>query len=122
MVSVQNSLNIARTGLQSQETLLAVTTQNIASQGVDGFKRQYVVNYDLPYTDYGSLGVNTSSATMDTTGIQIGSGVQTASIYRVFSQGEAIQTGRSLDVMIDGDGFFSVILPNGTNAYTRVGS
>jgi flagellar basal-body rod protein FlgG len=123
MASIQNALNIARTGLQSQEALLAIKTQNIASQGVDAFKRQYLIMYDLPYVDYGSLGVNTSkSGSIDTTGIQIGTGVQAAAVYRVFSQGEAIQTGRSLDVMIDGDGFFLVNLPDGTTAYTRVGS
>ena len=123
MVSVQNALNIARTGLQSQEALLAIKTQNIASQSVDGFKRQYLVMYDLPYVDYGSVGVNTSkNSTMDTTGIQIGTGVQSAAAYRIFSQGEAIQTGRSLDTMIDGDGFFMVILPDNTYAYTRVGT
>lgn len=123
MASVQNALNIARTGLQSQEALLAVKTQNIASQGVDAFKRQYLVMYDLPYVDYGNLGVNTSkSGSIDTTGIQIGTGVQAAAIYRIFSQGEAIQTGRSLDVMIDGDGFFMVTMPDGTVGYTRVGS
>ncbi len=123
MASIQNALNIARTGLQSQEALLAIKTQNIASQGVDGFKRQYLVMYDLPYIDYGALGVSTSkSGSIDTTGIQIGTGVQAAAVYRVFSQGEAIQTGRSLDVMIDGDGFFMVTLPDGTVGYTRVGS
>lgn len=123
MASIQNALNIARTGLQSQEALLAIKTQNIASQGVDAFKRQYLVMYDLPYVDYGSLGVTTSkSGSVDTTGIQIGTGVQAAAVYRVFSQGEPIQTGRSLDVMIDGDGFFLVNLPDGTTAYTRVGS
>ena len=123
MASIQNALNIARTGLQSQESLLAIKTQNIASQGVDAFKRQYLIMYDLPYVDYGSLGVTTSkSGSVDTTGIQIGTGVQAAAVYRVFSQGEAIQTGRSLDVMIDGDGFFLVNLPDGTTAYTRVGS
>ncbi len=123
MPSIQNALNIARTGLQSQEALLAVKTQNIASQGVDAFKRQYLVMYDLPYTDYGNVGVNTSkSGSIDTTGIQIGTGVQAAAVYRVFSQGEAIQTGRSLDVMIDGDGFLMVTMPDGTIGYTRVGS
>lgn len=122
-VSVQDSLNIARTGLQAQEALLAVKTQNIASQNVDGFKRQYLIMYDLPYIDHGSVGVSTSqNDTTDTTGVQIGTGVQAAAIYRVFSQGEAIQTGRSLDVMIDGDGFFMVTLPDGTTGYTRVGS
>lgn len=123
VVSVQDSLNIARTGLQAQEALLAVKTQNIASQNVDGFKRQYLIMYDLPYIDHGSVGVATSqSGTTDTTGVQIGTGVQAAAIYRIFSPGEYIQTGRSLDVMIDGDGFFMVTLPDGTTGYTRVGS
>ncbi|MCE2716246.1 MAG: flagellar basal-body rod protein FlgG [Pseudomonadota bacterium] len=122
-VSVQDSLNIARTGLQAQEALLAIKTQNIASQNVDGFKRQYLIMYDLPYIDHGAVGVATSqNGTTDTTGVQIGTGVQAAAVYRVFSQGEAIQTGRSLDVMIDGDGFFMVTLPDGTTGYTRVGS
>ena len=70
MASIQNALNIARTGLQSQEALLSVKTQNIASQGVDAFKRQYLIMYDLPYIDYGTLGVSTSkTGSIDTTGI-----------------------------------------------------
>ncbi len=120
--SINNAFNIARTGLQSQEALLAIKTQNISAQGVDAYKRQYAVMYDLAYSDYAGVGVNTSQSTVNPTGVQIGTGVQMAAVYRVFSQGEALQTGRSLDTMIDGDGFYAVTLPEGGTAYTRVGS
>ncbi len=121
--SISNALGVARTGLHLQETALAIKSFNIASQGVDAFKRMYIVATDLPYTDYGFVGTPTSPAdTISPTGIQIGMGVQSAGTYRIFSMGDPIQTNNPLDVMIEGDGFFEVELPDGTVAYSRVGS
>jgi flagellar basal-body rod protein FlgG len=122
-MSIVRAFHITRTGLQLQETNLSVKSQNIAAQGVDGYKRQYLVATDLPYQDFGNVGTNTSdSGTISPTGLQVGLGVQPAGIYRVFTAGDPINTGNSLDVMIEGDGFFQVILPDGTIAYTRVGA
>jgi flagellar basal-body rod protein FlgG len=121
--SMNHAFNIAKTGLQLQELHLAVKSQNIASQGVDTFKRQYLVSSDLPYQDFGNVGVRTSdNNTISPTGLQVGTGVQAGSIYRVWTQGDPTNTGRSLDVLIDGEGFFQVAMPDGTTAYTRVGA
>lgn len=122
MSSILRVLHVARTGLQLQERNLSVKTQNIAAQGVDGYKRQYLVATDLPYQDFGNVGASTSDAgTIAPTGLQLGLGVQASGIYRMFTQGDPIHTGNSLDVMIEGDGFFQVAMPDGTTAYTRVG-
>lgn len=122
-MSITTAFHATRTGLQVQETLLATKAGNIASQAVDGYKKRYCVSYDLPYQDHGSVGATTSDAgTISPTGIQLGSGVQIAATYSVFTQGDPIHTDNQYDVMIDGDGFFEVTLPDGSTAYTRVGA
>lgn len=122
-MSINTAFHATRTGLQVQETLLATKAGNIASQAVDGFKKRYCVAYDLPYQDHGSVGATTSDAgTVSPTGIQLGSGVQIAATYSVFTQGDRIQTDNPYDVMIEGEGFFEVTLPDGSTAYTRVGA
>lgn len=122
-MSIATAFHATRTGLQVQETLLATKATNIASQSVDGYKKRYCVTYDLPYQDHGSVGAKTSDAdTVSPTGIQLGSGVQVAATYSVFTQGDRIHTDNALDIMVEGDGFFEVTLPDGTTAYTRVGA
>lgn len=122
-MSINTAFHATRTGLQVQETLLATKAGNIASQAADGYKKRYCVSYDLPYQDSGGVGASTSdTGTISPTGIQLGSGVQVAAIYAVFTQGDPIQTNNPLDIMIDGDGFIEVTLPDGTTAYTRVGA
>lgn len=124
MASISTAFHITKTGMQVQEMNLAVRAQNIAAQGADGYKRQYLVAFDLPYQDDGFVGSNTTDSgnNLSLTGIQVGSGVETAGIYRVFTEGERIQTGEALDLLIEGDGFYEILLPDGTFAYTRVGS
>jgi flagellar basal-body rod protein FlgG len=118
-----NAFHIARSGLQMAEMNLAVKTMNIAGQGADAFKKQYLIIFDLPYRDESGVGTATSAnSTVNPTGTQIGLGVQSGGTYRDFSQGESIKTDNSLDVLIDGDGFFEVQMPDGSLAYTRVGA
>lgn len=122
-MSIYNALNIARTGLQVTEVSLNTKTQNIAASGADAYKKQYHVTSDLPYLDKSGVGTTTSTlGTINPTGTQIGMGVQTVGIYRDFSQGEHQNTGNPLDVLIDGEGFFIVTLPNGLQGFTRLGA
>lgn len=122
-MTIAVAFHATRTGLQVQETLLATKATNIASQAVDGYKKRYCVAYDLPYQDHGNVGATTSDAgTVSPTGIQLGSGVLIAATYSVFTPGDRIQTDNPFDVMIEGDGFIEVLLPDGTIAYTRVGA
>lgn len=123
MGGIDNAFHVARTGLQMAEKNLGVKAMNIAGQNADGYKKQYMLTLDLPYLDQGGVGTATSNNnTIAPTGTQIGLGVQSGGIYRDFSQGEMIQTSNYLDLMIDGDGFFEVTLPDGTTGYTRVGA
>jgi flagellar basal-body rod protein FlgG len=122
-MTINNALHVARTGLQMAEQNLGVKAMNIAGQNADGYKKQYMITLDLAYVDQGGVGTSTSNNnTIAPTGTQIGLGVQSGGIYRDFSQGESVQTNNFLDVMIDGDGFFEVMLPDGTTGYTRVGA
>jgi flagellar basal-body rod protein FlgG len=67
-------------------------------------------------------GAPTSQTTINPTGIQVGLGVKTASVQKLFTQGDLSSTNNQLDVAIEGDGFFQVTRPDGTIAYTRTGS
>ena len=56
------------------------------------------------------------------TGVQVGHGVRFAATSRVFYQGDRVNTSGSLDLAVDGDGFFAVQKPGGETVYTRDGS
>jgi len=56
------------------------------------------------------------------TGVQVGGGVKTGSVYRITEQGNMTATGGKFDVAITGRGFFQVMMPDGTIAYTRAGN
>ncbi|MBX3457771.1 MAG: flagellar basal-body rod protein FlgG [Candidatus Paracaedibacteraceae bacterium] len=118
-MSLTNAMNIAKTGLHLQETNIAVKSQNLAAQGVDSFKRQYLVAQDLGYQDKTLAGAQTSANTTSTIGLAIGLGVMPAGIYRSFDIGDPVSTGERLDIMISGDGFYQVLMPDGTFGYTR---
>lgn len=121
MSGLISALNIAKTGLYLNETSTAIESQNLSSQGVTGYKRQYPVAQDLGYSDVSQAGSSTSGATLSTVGIPVGLGVKMAGIYRSFSQGEPIMTENPLDIMINGNGFFQIQMPDGSTGYTRAG-
>jgi flagellar basal-body rod protein FlgG len=117
------SLDIASTGMQAQQTNVDVISNNLANMTTTGFKRRRVEFQDLIYQNLRRVGSNTSdSGTIVPAGAQVGLGVRTAAIYRINEQGTLQQTSNSLDVAIQGNGYFQVTLPNGDTAYTRDGS
>jgi flagellar basal-body rod protein FlgG len=77
---------------------------------------------DLLYQNVRQPGAQSSQQTKLPSGLQIGTGVRTVATERIFTQGNPQQTGNSKDVMVNGSGFFPVLLPDGTQAYTRDGS
>lgn len=117
------ALNVAATGLNLFDTMISVTANNISGQGVIAFKSQFLVASDLPYETYSTDpgAINDASGTIRPAGLQIGMGVKPVGTYRVFTRGDLISTGRPLDLAIDGQGFFKVLLSDGTSAYTRAG-
>jgi flagellar basal-body rod protein FlgG len=116
------SLFIAKTGLEAQQTQMDVITSNLANVNTNGFKRSRVVFEDLLYQNVRQPGAQSSQQTTLPSGLQIGTGVRAVATERLFTQGNPLQTGNSKDIMINGSGFFQVLLPDGTPAYTRDGS
>jgi flagellar basal-body rod protein FlgG len=116
-----NSLWIAKTGMEAQQMQLDVISHNLANTSTNGFKRANAVFEDLMYQNLRQAGANTSETSQLPTGLQIGLGVRTVATSRNFTQGNLQQSGNSLDVAIQGNGFFQVNLPDGTIAYTRDG-
>ncbi|MBK7590184.1 MAG: flagellar basal-body rod protein FlgG [Betaproteobacteria bacterium] len=116
------SLSIAKTGLDAQQTQLDVISNNLANVSTSGFKRSRAVFEDLLYQTIRQPGAQSSQQTQLPTGLQLGTGVRPVATERLFTQGNLQQTGNSLDVAINGQGFFQVSLPDGTVAYTRDGS
>lgn len=116
------SLDIAKTGLEAQQTQLDAITHNLANVGTNGYKRSRAVFEDLMYQNLRQAGGPTTQETQLPTGLQLGSGVRAVATSRNFSQGALTQTGNQLDLAINGQGFFQVQMPDGSTAYTRDGS
>jgi flagellar basal-body rod protein FlgG len=116
------SLWISKTGLDAQQTQMDVIANNLANVSTSGFKRSRAVFEDLLYQNIRQPGAQSSQQTQLPSGLQLGTGVRPVATERIFSQGNLQQTGNDKDVAIQGAGFFQVLLPDGTTAYTRDGS
>ena len=116
------SLWISKTGLDAQQTQMDVIANNLANVGTNGFKRSRAVFEDLLYQTLRQPGSQSSQQTQLPSGLQLGTGVRPVTTERIFTQGNLQQTGNSKDVAIQGQGFFQVLRPDGSTAYTRDGS
>jgi flagellar basal-body rod protein FlgG len=117
------ALNIAATGMLAQQLNVEVISNNIANMNTTAYKRQRAEFQDLLYQDERRVGSTSSdSGTIVPSGIQLGLGVRTAAVYRMTGQGQIVTTENSLDLAIQGKGYFQVELPSGETAYTRAGS
>ncbi len=117
------SLSIAATGMLAQQTNIDVIANNISNLNTTGFKRQRPEFQDLLYQSLRRVGSASSDAgTIVPSGVQLGVGVKTASVYRITEQGNLVSTGNTLDLAIQGRGYFHIQLPSGDDAYSRAGS
>ncbi len=117
------SLDIAGTGMLAQQTNVEVISNNMANMTTTGFKRRRAEFQDLIYQNLRRVGSDSSdSGTVVPSGAQVGLGVKTAAIYRINEQGNLQQTSNTLDLAIQGNGYFQVTLPTGETAYTRDGT
>ncbi|MBK6909232.1 MAG: flagellar basal-body rod protein FlgG [Rhodocyclaceae bacterium] len=116
------SLWIAKTGLDAQQTNLDVISNNLANVSTNGYKRQRAVFEDLLYQTLRQPGAQSSQQTQIPSGLTLGTGARTISTERVFTQGNLQRTDNSLDLSINGNGFFQIQMPDGTLAYTRDGA
>ncbi len=116
------SLWIAKTGMEAQQTQMDVISNNLANVSTNGFKRSRAVFEDLIYQNLRQPGAQSSQQTQIPSGFQLGTGVRPIATERLHTQGNLQQTSNQLDVAIQGAGFFQILQPDGTTAYTRDGS
>ena len=116
------ALYSAASGMSAQQVKMDNIANNLANVGTTGFKKVRESFQDLYYQQLQNPGTETSDGNQDTTGVQVGHGVQLSSLRRSFEQGGAEVTGNPTDLMIDGPGFFTVQMSDGSEAYTRDGS
>ncbi len=117
------SLSIGATGMLAQQLNVEVISNNIANLNTTAFKRQRAEFSDLLYQNLRRVGTNSSdTGTIVPTGIQLGLGVKPTATYRITGQGAMLITDNSLDVAINGEGYFNIELPSGETGYTRAGA
>jgi flagellar basal-body rod protein FlgG len=118
---MNSALWAAKTGLDAQQTRLAVVSNNLANVNTTGFKKGRAVFEDLLYQNVTQVGGATSQDTQAASGLSLGTGVRVVATEKNFTQGALNQTNNPLDLAIDGRGFFQVLMPDGSLAYTRSG-
>ncbi len=115
------ALYVSETGLSAQDKRLTALSNNLANSATNGFKRDRVVFEDLLYQIQRQPGAAATQDSQLPSGLQLGTGVRTVGTQKVFTQGTLQTTEQSLDVAINGRGFFEILMPDGSTAYTRDG-
>lgn len=110
------------TGMRAQELLIDNTANNLANVNTTGFKRAHMEFADLLYDTPSLPGAPIANGQNAPIGLQIGSGVRPVGTTKIFTTGVPIETGQETHMAIQGGGFFKVLLPDGSPAYTRDGS
>jgi flagellar basal-body rod protein FlgG len=110
------------TGMEAQQRNVDVIANNIANVNTTSFKKSQALFQDLLYQKIQSAGSAVNEEIQHPVGIEVGHGVQNVSTRRLFTQGELQNTDQSLDVAIQGDGFFQIDMGAGVIGYTRDGA
>ncbi len=118
----ERALWVAKTGLDAQQTRMAVISNNLANVNTTGYKKSRAVFEDLIYQNVRQVGAQSTQNTQLPSGLQLGTGVKTVATEKQHTQGNIQQTENSLDVAISGRGFLQILMPSGEINYTRDGS
>jgi flagellar basal-body rod protein FlgG len=116
------AMHVARTGLDAQDMRMRVISNNLANVNTTGFKKDRAAFETLAYQLVTAPGAASSSESKYATGLNLGTGVRIQGTARIETQGSMQTTGNSLDLALDGDGYFQVQLPGGQLGYTRAGN
>lgn len=118
---MQRTLWIAASGMTTQQQLTDVIANNMANVNTTGFKRSSAHFQDMLYQTISTPGAATTEAETPV-GIQYGTGAKTVAVSPDFEQGDFKETDSQLDMALEGQGFFKILLPDGTETYTRNGN
>jgi flagellar basal-body rod protein FlgG len=112
----------AKTGLDAQNTQMAIIANNLANANTTGYKSQRAAFQDLMYQNVRQVGAQSTQNTQYSTGLTLGTGVRIVATEANYAQGSTTTTNNPLDLQISGQGFFQITMPDGSLAYTRDGS
>jgi flagellar basal-body rod protein FlgG len=115
-------MSTAASGMKAQQTNIDTIANNLANVNTAGFKRSQAEFQDLLYEITATGGTLRGEGRVSPARIEIGHGVKLVGTNKDFTHGSIVSTENPLDLMIEGDGFFQVRLPDDTIAYTRDGS
>lgn len=115
------ALWISKTGLDAQTKDIAVISNNLANASTIGFKKSRAVFEDLLYQNINQPGGRSTANTELPSGLMLGAGAKVVATQKIHTQGDMLNTDNSLDIMIQGEGFFEILLADGTSAYSRNG-
>lgn len=119
---MNSALWAAKTGMDAQQSRMAVISNNLANVNTSGFKRDRAIFEDLLYQTIRQPGTNSAQDSILPTGLNIGTGVRLVATQKLHSQGSLQITENPMDLAIEGSGFFEIQMPDGASAYTRDGS
>ncbi|WP_076419611.1 flagellar basal-body rod protein FlgG [Colwellia sp. UCD-KL20] len=115
------ALWISKTGLDAQNKEIAVISNNLANASTVGFKKSRAVFEDLLYQTINQPGGKSAQDTEMPSGLMLGAGTKVVATQKIHTQGDMLTTDNSLDLMIQGEGFFEILMPDGSSGYTRNG-
>lgn len=118
---MMQALWVSKTGLSAQNTRLTTIANNLANASTVGYKRDDAQFEDLLYQVRAQPGASSSQNTQLPSGMQLGTGVRIVGTTKQFTEGSLEVTQKPLDLAIDGHGFFQILMPDGSTAYTRNG-
>jgi flagellar basal-body rod protein FlgG len=116
------ALYTAASGMTAQQTNLDNIANNLSNSSTSGFRRRRLQFQDLLYQNVVTPGSAATQQTTVSSGLQVGLGTRAVATEILQEQGDLQTTGNSLDLAIQGSGFFQVQMPNGSTAYTRAGN
>lgn len=119
---MMRSLWTAASGMMGQQFNIDTISNNLSNVNTTGFKKNRADFEDLLYQNRRIAGTPATELTVVPTGIQVGHGVRVAATQKMFTQGSLQETGEVSDLAIQGEGFFRVLMLDGTYGYTRDGS
>jgi len=116
------AMRTAASGMSAQQMNVDVIANNLANVNTTGFKRSKIEFQDILYQKLRSAGVESAAGSSVPISLEVGYGTKPAATQRNYSMGSLQMTGNPLDMAIEGNGFFQVLLPDGTIGYTRDGA
>lgn len=116
------AMGTAASGMKAQQLNIDTIANNLANVNTTGYKRSHAEFQDLLYEKVMPTGQVDAQGRAVPTRVEVGHGVKLVATNKNFSQGTVVSSGNPLDLMIEGDGFFQLSMPDGSIAYTRDGS